>query len=195
MEKVEKLLLNECNYPLSEKIMERFLAPREEIPLKKNEILVMSNVIDTNIYVVEDGILRFSYMDGLREVTFGFALPGTMIISMHSFYCHLPVFYQIEACCPSKVVKIPKKHYDTMVTESHDFARWALEMANGQLFFYEKKNHIINGDAKERYLSLVHNRPDILEKVPLKIIASYLGITQSYLSRLKKQIHQNEQKK
>lgn len=190
MEKVETLLLNECNYPLSEEVMERFLAPRQEILLKKNEILVMTGVVDTNIYVVEEGILRFSYMDGMREVTFGFALPGTMIISMHSFYCHLPVFYQIEACCPSKVVKIPKKHYDDMVAESHEFARWALEMANGQLYFYEKKNHIINGDAKERYLSLAHNRPDILEKVPLGIVASYLGITQSYLSRLKKLINQ-----
>lgn len=190
MEKVETLLLKECGYPLPEKIMEQFLAPKQEILLKRNEILVMSGMVDTNIYVVEDGILRFSYMDGMREVTFGFALPGTMIISMHSFYCHLPVFYQIEACCQSKVIKIPKKHYDAMVAESHDFARWALEMANGQLYFYEKKNHIINGDAKERYLSLVHNRPEILEKVPLGIVASYLGITQSYLSRLKKQLKQ-----
>lgn len=123
MDKVGTLLLKECNYPLPEKVMERFLAPKQDIYLKRNEILVMSGMIDTNIYVVEEGILRFSYMNGTREVTFGFALPGTMIISMHSFYCHLPVFYQIEACCPSKVIKIQKKHYDTLVAESHDFAR------------------------------------------------------------------------
>lgn len=190
MERIGTLLLKECNYPLPEEVMERFLAPKQDIDLKRNEILVMSGMVDTNIYVVEDGILRFSYMNGTREVTFGFALPGTMIISMHSFYCHLPVFYQIEACCPSKVIKIPQKHYDTLVAESHDFARWALEMAHGQLYFFEKKNHIINGDAKERFLSLAQNRPEIMEKVPLGIVASYLGITQSYLSRLKKLINQ-----
>ena len=50
------------------------------------------------------------------------------------------------------------------------------------------KNSVINGDAKERFLSLVKNRPEIMEKVPLKFVASYLGITQSSLSRLKKAV-------
>lgn len=189
MENIKELLLKECDYPLPDKIMESFLEPKSEIFLKRNEILVMGGMINTNIYVVEEGILRYTYMDGTREVTFGFALPGTMLISMHSFYGHQPVFYQIEACCTSKVIKISKQHYDKLVVESHDFARWALKMAHGQLYFYERKNHVINGDAKERFLSLVHNRPEIIKNVSLGIIASYLGITQSYLSRLKKQIN------
>lgn len=67
-------------------------------------------------------------------------------------------------------------------------------MAHGQLYFFEKKDHVINGDAKERFLSLAQNRPEIMEQVPLGIVASYLGITQSYLSRLKKLVnnHQKE---
>lgn len=127
MENIKELLLKECDYPLPDKIMESFLEPKSEIFLKRNEILVMGGMINTNIYVVEEGILRYTYMDGTREVTFGFALPGTMLISMHSFYGHQPVFYQIEACCTSKVIKISKQHYDKLVAESHDFARWALK--------------------------------------------------------------------
>ena len=123
MENIKELLLKECDYPLPDKIMESFLEPKSEIFLKRNEILVMGGMINTNIYVVEEGILRYTYMDGTREVTFGFALPGTMLISMHSFYGHQPVFYQIEACCTSKVIKISKQHYDKLVAESHDFAR------------------------------------------------------------------------
>ena len=109
MENIKELLLKECDYPLPDKIMESFLEPKSEIFLKRNEILVMGGMINTNIYVVEEGILRYTYMDGTREVTFGFALPGTMLISMHSFYGHQPVFYQIEACCTSKVIKISKQ--------------------------------------------------------------------------------------
>ena len=86
------------------------------------------------------------------------------------------------------VVRITRQRYDTLTAQSHDFARWALQMAHGQLFFFEMKNSVINGDAKERFLSLVKNRPEIMEKVPLKFVASYLGITQSYLSRLKKAV-------
>ena len=53
--------------------------------------------------------MRYSYMNGLREVTYAFSLPGTMIISMFSYYFHLPTFYQIEACCESTVVRITRQ--------------------------------------------------------------------------------------
>ena len=71
---------------------------------------------------------------------------------------------------------------------SHEFARWALSYEQGQLYYLEKKDTVINGDARERYESLLRQRPDILEKVALKHIASYLGITPQYFSRLKQQI-------
>ena len=61
-------------------------------------------------------------------------------------------------------------------------------MAYCQLYFYEMKLCVIKGDARERFRSLIQNRPEILEKVPLNAIASYLGITPSYLSRLKKKL-------
>lgn len=74
-----------------------------------------------------------------------------MLISMHSFYAHLPAFYQVEACCNSKILKIPKSHFDYLVETSHEFARWALCYEQGQLFFLEKKDAVVNGNAKERF--------------------------------------------
>lgn len=81
-----------------------------------------------------------------------------MIISMFSYYFHLPTFYQIEACCESTVVRITRQRYDTLTAQSHDFARWALQMAHGQLFFFEMKNSVINGDAQGA-LSLAGEKP------------------------------------
>ena len=135
MNTVKELLLKECDYPLSGEVMDRFLESAEELHLKRNEILIMSGKVDAYIYVVKEGIMRYSYMNGLREVTYAFSLPGTMIISMFSYYFHLPTFYQIEACCESTVVRITRQRYDTLTAQSHDFARWALQMAHGQLFF------------------------------------------------------------
>lgn len=59
-------------------------------------------------------------------------------------------------------------------------------MAQCQIFFFEMKNRIIAGTAKERYISFLKNRPDILNQVQLKIIASYLDVTPQYLSKLRK---------
>ena len=150
MEKLKELLANECSFRPSGKLLDELLAPAESIELKKNEVLIMSGRLDPNVYIVKSGVMRYSYMNGIREVTFAFALPGSVMIAMHSY--------------------------------------WALRYAQGQLFYLEKKDSVINGNAKERFISLIHKRPEIIEKVALKHIASYLGITQPYLSLLKKQL-------
>lgn len=48
------------------------------------------------------------------------------------------------------------------------------------------KNRLIAGSAKERYVSFLKNRPEILNQVQLKVIASYLDVTPQYLSKLRK---------
>lgn len=97
-----------------------------------------------------------------------------------------PSFVQLEACCESTVMKIPKQRFVELTLRSSDFARWMLWLSTAQLWIYEKKLSVVNGDAKERFESLIKNRPEILEKVSAKIIASYIGITPQYLSRLKR---------
>lgn len=58
----------------------------------------------------------------------------------------------------------------------------------GQLYSCEHKLYLINGTARDRYLSVIRNRPEIIEAVPSKIIASYLGVTPQYLCRLKSEV-------
>ena len=63
-----------------------------------------------------------------------------------------------------------------------------LRYAYGELFYQKQKNPAVqNGSARERYQNMFGDRPEIIEKVPQKIIASYLGVTPEYFSRLKKE--------
>ena len=168
--------------------MDKFLQAGEKILLKRKDIIIKSGEINPNIYILQDGIVRNCYFNGLNEITIGFGLPGTMIIDMHSYYKRKPAFYQVDACCKSSVLKFTRCFFDKMLAESHEFALWVLSMQMSQLYLYEMKNSIIVGDAREKLELMIKNRPEIIKKVPLGIIASYLGITQSYLSRLRKQI-------
>lgn len=61
-------------------------------------------------------------------------------------------------------------------------------IAMGQIFSLEMKSSLINGTAKERYLALIKNRPDIIQAVPMKTIASYLGVTPSYICHIKQDL-------
>jgi CRP-like cAMP-binding protein len=187
MEELKKHLLDECTYRMRGETMDKFLGLiSEEIELKRGEALIPYGKFDNNIYVLKSGIIRSVYFDGLKETTHAFAMAGTLVISYYSFYMREPSFSQMEACCDSVVLKITKDKFDELVRESHDFAQWMLSMSLSQLWFYEKKRTVLNGDAKECFESLMRNRPEILEKVQAKIIASYIGVTPQYLSKLKR---------
>jgi CRP-like cAMP-binding protein len=185
METLRKQLNAECDYHMADETMDKFLDLMTEVYFKNNEAIVPYGKFDNNIYIVKSGIVRYAYFDGLKEKTFGFALPGTMMISYHSYYHREPSFFQIESCNESVVVKITRTNFDNLMKESNDFAQWMLRLSSAQLWQFEMKLAVVNGTAKERFKALIKNRPEILENVSAKIVASYIGITPQYLSKLK----------
>lgn len=188
MEVFRKKLADEAPFKLSNETMDKFCSLMTPLSLKKKDILIDSGKIDTNIYIVKTGIIRRICMDGLKESTVAFALPGTMIISYHSYCYRKPTYHQFEACCDTEIMVVTKDQFEELIAESHEFARWALNMCQCQLYYNEIKQMIINGDAQERYEALLNNRPEIIKNVSLRIIASYLGVSQAYLSRIRNKI-------
>lgn len=188
MENLKKHLNEECTYRMSDETMSEFLGNMTEISLKNHEPLIPYGKFDESVYVVKEGILRFAYFDGLKEMTFGFSIPGTVVIQYHSHYKRQPSFFQIESCGKSSVMKMSKAAFDRLLESSDDFKNWILRIQSSQLWLYELKLAVLNGTAKERFDALVRIRPEILQKVSMKVIASYIGITPSSLSRLKREM-------
>ena len=189
MEPIRELLKEEGNFGPSDEIIDRFLAGMEEISVKPRERLIDHGSINTNVYCVKQGIIRLFHIEETREVTFGFASPGTIILSPHSYYMRQPVFLMAENCkMEARVLRMSKNQFDRLIEESHEFSRWMFNIAMGQLYTCEHKLFLIKGTAKDKYLSVVKNRPEIIQAVPGNIIASYLGITPQYLSHLKNEL-------
>lgn len=186
MENLRKQLNEECSYKMAGETMDRFLDMMTEVELKQNQALVPYGKFDDNVYILKNGIIRFTYFDGMKEVTFGFSSPGTVIISYYPFYRREPSFFQIEACCDSTVMKVSKAKVVELMGQSNDFAQWMFWISTLQLWLNERKLAVLNGDATEKFESLLQDRPKILDAVSSKIIASYIGITPQYLSKLKR---------
>ncbi len=186
MEDLKRLLDAECDYRMQDETMEKFIGLMTEMELKQNEPLIPYGKIDNNIYVIKKGIVRAAYFDGFKEVTFAFGLPGSLAISYYSFCKGNQSFSKFEACCDSVVMKISKSSFYDLIRQSHDFAQWMMSMSLEQLLFHERKREVVNGDAKERFEALMKNRPEIVENVSSKIIASYIGITPEYFCRMKR---------
>lgn len=183
---LKQLLYDEYRCEMSDELFDRFIGVATEVSLKNGEPLIPYDRFDPNVYIHKSGLIRACYFDGEIEKTYGFTNPGTVIISYHPHFMHRPSFFQFESCGESTVMKIAKKAVDELIDSSHEFAKWMLVVQSHKLYYFEFKYSVINGNSMERFRALIENRPEIMAHVPLKIIASYLGITPTHLSRLKK---------
>jgi CRP-like cAMP-binding protein len=187
-EKLKLLLKDELGFLPNGEAMDRLLERGNMEHFTRGDIIIEKGRKCADIFIMADGIIRFVDYDGDRERTFAFALPGTIFMSKHSFAMNLPSYYQVEACCETALLRIRKDDFWEVLGENRDLAIWMLHYAYGELFFQEHKNAVVhNGSAADRYRSMLGDRPMIIEKVPQKIIASYLGVTPEYLSRLKRE--------
>lgn len=185
MEDIRQLLRQETNFNVSDKTIDLLIGNMQAQEIPARTAVISAGEINTNAYMVTRGILKMSYLSDGREVTYGFGGPGSFLVSPHSFYMNRPAFMQVETCkTGAGVLMITKDCFTEILNSSHEFAEWMFYVALHQLLACEMKLSVINGTAKERYTSLIRNRPEILKYISKKNIASYLGVTPEYLSRI-----------
>lgn len=177
-------------YPVSTEVFGLLEKRCRMMELKKHDIIISADKTDDNIYIVQDGLLRSYYIDSKgNEVTQYFGMEGDLFTSMFSYYNREPAFLQVEAVTDMTLYAIRKKDIEALCSISIEAANWFRHVCLEQLYCLEKRTKVFGKeDAMARYKSLIKARPDILKEAPLKHIASYLGITQQTLSRLRAQL-------
>ena len=187
MEEMKRLLKEEVGFLPSGPGLDHLLMSAEWLRVAAKYVVIEMGKTCPDVYIIRDGIIRVWDFDGEKERTFGFGLPGTIFESKHSFVKHGPSYYQVETCCPSVILRIPEREFWNTVETDPTFAVFMLHNAYGELYSHEfKESTVNNGTARQRFEAMLKYRPVILEKVPQKIIASYLGITSEYFSVLKR---------
>lgn len=194
MEKLKKCLNLECDRTLSSEEWDMLLELSTEVHLKNKEVLIEPGKVDKDVYIVKEGIVRGVYFEGVQERTFAFGMPGTIFKSSFSFYRDEPSYYQIEACCESLVLRIPREDYIALADRCHRFAVWALHYSWSENYLGEVRDATVrNGTAEERWQQIL-KRPALVENVPQRVIASYLNVTPEHLSRVKARLLRKSKK-
>lgn len=187
--KLREQLKKECNFVPSDEVVDAFLAPMQEISVKPHTRLIDYGRVNSDVYCLKDGIVRLFWMQEAKETTFGFATPGSMILSPLSFYLNAPAYLIAETCkVPAVLLRMSREDFNSLLEKHDEFARWMLSLAVAQICICERKLSLIHGSAMERYKAVLENRPEILESVTNRVLASYLDITPQHLCRLKKQL-------
>lgn len=155
---------------------------------KKKELLQEQGKICNHLYFVEKGVARtFYYKDG-REVTYWLAAENDFVGSMASFFSRMPSNKHVETLEDCTLWIFDYDKLEALYEHSKELERMGRLFANYGMTVLENKFDDFHAlSAKERYDVLTTKHPQILQRVSLGIIASYLGITQETLSRIRGQ--------
>jgi len=176
-------------YPLPQGSKATLIEKITEISWPKNHILLKADKVETKIYFIKSGIVRaYSTIDG-DEITFWFGKEGETVISMRSYVENLKGYENIALLENCELYVITISDLQKLYQEDLHIANWGRKFAEKELIKTEER--LISRQfrtATERYAELLANNPDLLKRVQLGHIASYLGITQVSLSRIRAKI-------
>lgn len=138
---------------------------------------------------IEQGIVRDYIPDDEKELTFAFNFNKEFTCAYDSFLTRLPTEYEQETLAPTTIWSISYTNLQKVYLQTQTGNFWGRYVAE-KLFLQKSKREIslLKQTAKERYMDLLLNKSYIIQQVPLKYIASYIGVTPQALSRIRKEI-------
>ena len=187
MEEIKKFIDN--IYPMNSSDWDFFSSKLYKETLKKNSTLTKIGVIENHLSFISEGIVRFYIPQEENELTFGFLFENEFVTAYDSFITQTPSHYQIETLTNTTLWRISFKDLQEVYIKTESGNLIGRRMAESMFLIKSKREiALLSKTAEVRYLDLFLERPKLLKQIPLKYIASYIGVTPQALSRIRKRI-------
>lgn len=176
-------------HPLPPQSKEALKAHISEVQYPKGHTLIRAGRVEKTLYFVRSGIVR-AYADAARgDVTFWFGKEGDVVVSMKSFVSGQPGYEHIETLEACDLYRMKAQDLEALFANDIHIANWGRKLIGQEIIKTEERLISMQfKTAQERYLELMSDTPDLLQRVQLCHIASFLGITQVSLSRIRAEI-------
>ncbi len=179
------------NHPLiNSDNLQEIISLHTKIVLQKNDFLLEEGKMANAYFLVEAGLIRFYVNDfNGNEITTQFICENEIANEVSSLFQRIPSVQNIQAVTDAIVWKIDFNDFQHLYHSMESVREWGREWMSAQLFQTQQRSiEMITQSASFRYLHLMENRPQIIQQAPLKQIASYLGIADTSLSRIRKDL-------
>ncbi|SDX35066.1 Crp/Fnr family transcriptional regulator [Flavobacterium degerlachei] len=175
---------------LSPEEQRHFLSKTEVHHFKVKSILLHSGQICTHSYFVNSGTLRsFNINDNIVEHVLNFACEGYWIGDMYSLISQKPGNLFIEVLEDAEVVLLSKENQELLYTEIPKLERFFRILTENSLVAnQERLMDNLSLSAEERFEKFCKKYPTLIQKVPQKQIASYIGVTPEFFSKMKSRL-------
>ncbi|RFM33673.1 Crp/Fnr family transcriptional regulator [Chitinophaga silvisoli] len=173
-------------HPIPGPAVEKLLDIAEVVSFPKYHLLFRADKIDHNLYFIKKGIVRAFTEKEDTSITFFFGMEGDPVLSMKSYVSREKSYEDIELLEDSEFYQFDGAALEALYNQDLYIANWGRKLAEIELAKTEER--LIARQfrtAAERYSDLMQDMPELLRRVSLGHIASYLGITQVSLSRIR----------
>ncbi|MEL6536856.1 MAG: Crp/Fnr family transcriptional regulator [Bacteroidota bacterium] len=163
----------------------------ERVEVPEHFLLLEEGKVCSHFYFLEQGLVRFFVWDDGVDRTKYFSLAPQLFTSTESFARQLPAQENIQTLEPCALWRISREQMDELygrVPEWNTLIRKLL--AEVAAATDEEMKVAKYEQARDRYQSLLTEAPELIQRVPLKHLATYLGIAPESLSRIRRQIQQ-----
>ena len=165
-----------------EELFKTYLTPKK---LRRKQYLLQEGDVCKYTAFVEKGILRlYTIGEKGNEQIVQFALEGWFIADMFSFISGEPATQNIDALEDAELILISKSAEEEILNKIPQYEHFIrLQIQGAYLALQKRLSAMFNLTTEEKYTRLLNSYPDIVQRVPQHMIASYLGLTPETLSR------------
>lgn len=187
--KLKKELDSFYDVPGSDEDWEQFSKHLELRKYKKKDFILKQGETEKCIYLVQQGIVRLFTEKEKKEYTFHFSFSNDFITSYDSLINQAASEVSIQAVTNTYIYVIDfekmKEFVENQKTASQVYQK---SLENSMLKTSQRQLSLLINSPKELYLEMLEKEPHLVQQIPLKYLASYMGITPQALSRIRKQI-------
>jgi CRP-like cAMP-binding protein len=171
-----------------EDTIDRIASTFEPLPLEKGEFLVKQGKPGGYFILLEGYLRAYTFTDKGEEVTTYFYPPNRVIFEAASFFGGGPSAENIQAITPGKAYRTSFQTLNEMFHAWPEFREFGRTVLVKEFVAYKQSVlTMINKPAEERYADLLRNNPELFQYAQLKHIASWLGMTDTSLSRIRRE--------
>lgn len=180
--------ISQCQkiHPITEEAVQELLTISKKLPFAKGTTVQAIGHTCRTIYFVWKGALRIHYFKEDIDITESFEFENSFVARAESLFTGRPSRKAIEAIEASELIAIDSRKLFALFDSHPGLERLFRKIIEASYVTTINRIESLQfHTAEERYAMLLKERPDVLQRVPLKFIASYLGITQVSLSRIR----------
>ena len=161
-----------------------------EVHFTKGALLTCAGKVENYLYYLSEGIVRFFYYNPTtdKETTVDILFPESFCLSYTSFVKQKPSLLSIEALKDVTAYKIGREHLNHLIQQQEYLQVKADILEHLLIEKMQREAQFLLQSPEEIYRTLLEKDPKLIQNIPLKYIASYIGITPQALSRIRRRI-------